>query len=131
VGRTEALPKSRYGVYLLRAREFGQQMERAVTEKAWNSVGLLGVHCVISACDALTTKLAGRRWSGQDHGGVHELVSSLHLPNASVALRQIGKIIAMKNQVEYESRAFTEMEAREVSQKVSRVLIWVTRQIET
>ena len=67
MSRIEALPKSRYRVYLKRALEFAGQMDRAASDEAWNAVGLLGVHSVISACDALTVGRAGQRWSGQDH----------------------------------------------------------------
>ena len=88
-------------VYLERAKEFSRQMERSSSEKAWNSVGLLGVHSVISACDALTIRLAGRRWSGQSHGGVLGTVRELNIPNADTPLRQIADVLEMKNQVEY------------------------------
>jgi hypothetical protein len=125
VARTEVVPKTRYVVYLERAREFESQMNRGAAEKAWNSVGLLGVHCVISACDALTVHRSGQRWSGEDHAGVLGMVSSLQLPDADPALRQISRVLEVKNRVEYESRKFTESEAEGVRQSVSRVLKWV------
>jgi len=116
-------------VYLERANEFSRQMDRAASEKAWNSVGLLGVHCVISACDALTVRLVGRRWSGQDHAGQLGLVRSLNLANADVALRQITDVLDKKNQVYYEARVSTEKEATELSRSARRVLTWVASQI--
>jgi HEPN domain-containing protein len=127
MARTEPLPKSRHKVYLDRAEEFSRQMVRAASEKAWNSVGLLGVHSVISACDALTVRLAGVRWSGQDHSGLLSVVSSLKLIDAP--LRQISDVLEKKNEVEYESRVFTEKEAEEVQRRAMRVLTWVTLQV--
>jgi hypothetical protein len=125
VARTEVVSKTRYAVYLERAREFESQMNRAASDEAWNSVGLLGVHCVISACDALTVQRSGQRWSGQDHAGVVGVVSSLRLSEADPALRQISRVLEVKNRVEYESRKFTASEAEGVRRSVSRVLKWV------
>lgn len=129
MARTEPLPKSRHLVYLARAKEFSGQMERASSEKAWNSVGLLGVHSVISACDALTILFAGRRWSGQTHGGVLGMVRDLNIPNADAALRQVADVLEMKNQVEYEARVFTEGEALALKRRSERILNWVIHQI--
>jgi hypothetical protein len=126
MARTEVVPKTRYVVYLRRAREFETQMNRAATERAWNSVGLLGVHSVISFCDALTVQRSGQRWSGQDHAGVVGMVTSLGLPDTDRVVRQISRALGSKNRVEYESREFTGKEAEEVRQNVSRIQKWVT-----
>ncbi|MCI4366105.1 MAG: hypothetical protein L3K10_08670 [Thermoplasmata archaeon] len=131
MARTEVVPKSRYVVYFERAREFETQMNRASAEGAWNSVGLLGVHCVISGCDALTVQRSGQRWSGQEHAGVVGMVSSLRLPDADRAVRQISRVLEAKNRVEYESREFTEKEAEEARESVSRVHLWVTSLLRT
>ena len=127
--RTEVLPKARYTVYIGRAREFARQMDRAATDRAWNSVGLLGVHCVISACDALTVQRAGQRWSGQDHSGVIGMVNSLQLAKSAVAVRQITQVLDKKNRVEYEAREFTEREGTEICQLAARVLAWISSQL--
>jgi hypothetical protein len=129
VARTEVLPKSRHTVFIARAREFAQQMDRAAAHRAWNTVGLLGVHCVISACDALTVQRAGQRWSGQDRAGVIGMVSSLRLPNSSPNLRQVSNVLDKKNRVEYEAREFTAKEAEGIRQDATRVLAWVTTQL--
>lgn len=125
MARTEVLPKARYTVYLERAREFARQMDRAAGDRAWNSVGLLGVHCVISSCDALTVQRTGQRWSGQAHAGVLGMVGSLHLPKSDVLLRQMAQVLDRKNRVEYEAREFTEKEAEEIRQQSTRVLHWI------
>lgn len=125
MARTEVLPKARYIVYLERAREFARQMNRAAVDRAWNSVGLLGLHCVISSCDALTVQRTGQRWSGQDHAGVLGMVGSLHLPKSDVGLRQMAQVLDRKNRVECEAREFTEKEAEEIRQQSTRVLRWI------
>ena len=104
-------------------------MERASKEKAWNSVGLLGVHSVISACDALTVQVAGKRWSGQTHGGVVGLVRDLNLPDAGPFLKQISEVLEMKNLVEYEARVFSEREALDIQRRSERVLGSVLRRM--
>lgn len=126
MARTEVVSKSRYTVYLARSREFAAQMDRAAAEGAWNSVGLLGVHCVISACDALTVQRTGQRWSGQDHAGVIGMVGSLRLSDIDRVLRQVSHVLEAKNRVEYESREFTKREAEVVRQATSRILSWVS-----
>jgi hypothetical protein len=125
------VPKGRYLVYLRRSDEFERQMTRAVDDRAWNSVGLLGVHTVISACDALTVHLTGQRWSGQDHAGTVGMVGALHVTNADRALRQVSRVLAAKNRVEYEAREFSKTEAEEVCQSVGRVKTWIKAQLPT
>ena len=127
--RSEVLPKARYTVYIARAREFARQMDRAAADRAWNSVGLLGVHCVISACDALTVQRAGQRWSGQDHSGVIGMVNTLQLAGSEAAMRQIAQALDKKNRVEYEAREFTEREATEIRQLAARILAWISSQL--
>jgi hypothetical protein len=125
MARIESVPRARYSVYLDRAKEFAHQMDRTSVEKAWNSVGLLAVHSVIASCDALTVHQSGQRWSGQDHAGVVGMVGSLKLPDSEKAIRQISGVIEKKNQVEYESRPFTEREAEDLRRSAARILKWV------
>jgi hypothetical protein len=129
MARTEVLPKARYSDYLARAREFAHQMDRAAADHAWNSVGLLGVHCVISACDALTVQQSGQRWSGQDPSGVVGMVSSLRLPKSDAVLRQVANVLDRKTRVEYEAREFTEREAAEIRQLSTRIFHWVSSEL--
>jgi hypothetical protein len=129
VPRTEVLPNARYTVYFARAREFARQMDRAAADRAWNSVGLLGVHSVISACDALTVQRAGQRWSGQDHSGVIGMVNSLQLARSEATVRQIAHVLDKKNRVEYEAREFTAREASEIRQLATRILAWISSQL--
>lgn len=129
MGRTEVVPKGRYAVYWDRSKEFAGQMNRAAAERAWNSVGLLGVHSVISACDALTVQRTGQRWSGQDPAGIVGMVGVLHLHETDHATRQISHVLEAKNRVEYESRGFTQREAEDVRRSVERVLAWVKLQL--
>ena len=124
MGRTEVVPKSRYAVYWQRSTEFAAQMDRAAADGAWNAVGLLGVHSVISACDALTVHRAGQRWSGQDHAGIVGMVTALQLGDAERIMRQVARALEAKNRVEYESRTFTEREAQDARQCALRVRVW-------
>lgn len=129
MARMEVLPKSRHAVYLERSKEYAAQMERAASAAAWNTVGLLGVHCVIAAGDALTVGLSGRRWSGQNHDGVLGIVRELGLANAGPPLKQMAAVLELKNQVEYESRPFSEKEALNLMRAAQRVLVWVSNQL--
>jgi hypothetical protein len=129
MARIEIVPKARYRVYLDRAKEFARQMDQSASDEAWSAVGLLALHSVISACDALSVHHSGQRWSGQDHAGVAGVVESLHLSDSAKALRQITDALEKKNQVEYEARPFTEQEAEGLRRAATRVLKWVTDQL--
>ena len=129
MARIESLPESRHQVYLARAKDFAGQMDLAASSHAWNSVGLLAVHTVISACDALTIERSGQRWSGQDHAGVLEVVRSLELSDSPRTLRQISDVLSIKSRVEYEAREFTEVEAEAVRVKAARLLAWVVARL--
>jgi len=124
VSRTEFVPKGRYRVYLHRAEDFQSAMESALQSENWNSVGLLAVHSTISACNALCVAVLGQRSTAQDHSEVRNLISSMNLPSSATTLKQISDVLSVKNRVEYESREFTESEAREVRKKANRILSW-------
>jgi hypothetical protein len=127
--RVEALPKTRSAVFLRRAEDFEGEMRRAADSGSWNSVGLLGVHATISACDALTVHRLGQRWSGQDHNGLRELVGQLQIPGDATVLKQISDVLSLKNRVEYEAREFTRGEATRLAQQTSRILGWVREKL--
>lgn len=129
MGRTEVVPKARYTIYWERSNEFADQMARAAAVGAWSSVGLLGIHSVISACDALTVHRTGQRWSGQDHAGVVGMVSALQLSDPDKLVRQITRALESKNRVEYEARKFTEREALDVQRCANRVRTWIRAQL--
>jgi hypothetical protein len=54
------------------------------------------------------------------------MVDSLDLPDTKKVLRQISDVLEMKNQVEYESRPFTERESEDLRLAAARILKWIT-----
>lgn len=127
--RIQVVSRSKSTVYLLRASELSAQMDRAAAERAWNAVGILGVHAVISACDALTIGVAGQRWAGPDHQGVRGLIESLGLRDVAQPMRQVREVLEQKSKVEYLDREFKAGEAETVRTRTLRILTWVESQL--
>ncbi|MCK5582481.1 MAG: hypothetical protein KAI33_01755, partial [Elusimicrobiales bacterium] len=50
------ISRDRHILYLNKAMEFFEAMVDASQKKNWNATGLAGVHCCISATDALLVK---------------------------------------------------------------------------
>ncbi len=62
--------RDRYTLYWDKAMEFFETMVDASQKRNWNATGLAGVHCCISATDALLVKHAGVRSSSTSHQDV-------------------------------------------------------------
>lgn len=91
----------------------------------WNAAGLEGIHCVISATDALLGLKAKLRPAGESH---YEAIDVLrqYVKNEATSQQasRLARILEKKNVVEYEGRKFTEPEAAAVVKDVSRYLEW-------
>ena len=118
--------KSKYAVYLKKAKEFHQIMIESQKQQQWNAAGLNAVHCAISCCDAITIYYAGIRSIAQDHYSSIDLLSqSVNLPETSSKCATLRKILSDKNIIEYEDRDFTQKEAFEILKLSERFYNWV------
>ncbi len=124
--RIRHVEKSRYRIYLQKAGEFYEEMEAALAGGRWNAVGLNGIHCLISSCDALTVCFLGKRSASQRHEDVIKLINELDIDEKTKRSRlgQALSILQPKTKVEYEGELFTEKEARPMAKRVERFYAW-------
>jgi len=112
--------------YLKKAEEFYLTMAEAFQKGRWNAAGLAGVHCAISATDAILGKKARVRSSGEGHLEAVQLLK-LHIkdPNVGTQSQRLYRVLGEKSSVEYDSREFREAEAAAVVKDVGRYFEWV------
>jgi len=124
------IDKEKYKIYSKKANDFYETMLQAFQENNWNSVGLEGVYCAISAADALIIHWKGIRCASGDHrDSVEFLEQNINDPKDKNYISQFRRIISKKNLIEYEDRSFTAREAEEILKRAERFLNWVKEQI--
>lgn len=112
--------------YLKKAEEFYLTMTEAFQKGRWNAAGLAGIHCAISATDALLGKKARIRSAGDSHlDVVHLLKENITDANVGAQSQRLHRVLSEKSQVEYDSREFREAEAAAVVKDVGRYFEWV------
>ena len=112
--------------YLKKAEEFYLTMAEAFQKGRWNAAGLAGIHCAISATDALLGKKARIRASGESHmEAVHLLKRHVSDANIAAQSQRLYRVLSEKSLVEYDSREFREAEAAAVVKDVGRYFEWV------
>jgi hypothetical protein len=128
-GGFENVQSSNHVIYMEKASAFFRAMSAAYRDENWYSVGLEAVHCAISATDAVLAKRCGIRSTGKDHRDVIKLVEEKLGRLAGTEAAALGRIIAMKNQVEYMDRIFTKKEAEEIYKRTDRYFNWAKKMI--
>ena len=117
--------KSAAGDYLKKASDNYNQMLAAFHASNWNAAATLAVQCAISSADAICVHEKGVRSISQDHLDVCELVATLSLDAAAEKAKQLRKIIARKNMVQYECRNVQKFDADEMTKVTVRFYQWV------
>ena len=130
--KTKVIERSEYAVYLKKAKEFYQTMYQAEKSENWNAVGLNGVHATISLIDALLVRYSGIRSSEENHMVVVDLLTSSignKIKDIAQKSQTARRIIAKKNTVAYENRAFIKSEGLDIIKQVERFYQWAVKQI--
>ena len=121
-----AIEKSRSAVYKMKADDFFESMRNSFLKQNWNASGLAGVHCAISATDALLVKVAGVRSTAESHWEVVTLLKEkIRHAGTDDQARRLDKILSRKNMIEYQDREFTQEEAYSLQKDVERYYSWV------
>ncbi len=124
------IQRSDYTLFWHKAAEFRQAMEDAYAKQNWNALGLASVHCAISANDALIAFYGGRRASGTDHREAIGLLSEVvRSPETGKKALHLKRIIAKKSLIEYESKLFPAVDAKEVYQHALRFYQWAAKML--
>ena len=116
--------------YLKKAFDNYEQMLVAFNASNWNAAGTLAVQCVISSADAICVHEKGVRSVSQDHFDVCDLVTGLYLEGAEEKSKQLRKVIARKNLVQYECRSMHKADAADMVKITTRIYQWVRQMIE-
>ena len=117
--------RSAASAYLKKATDNYDQMLQAFNAENWNAATTLALQCAISSADAICVHDRGVRSISQDHLDVCELVSQLSLESAQEKSKQLRKVIARKNMVQYESRSARLSDADEMVKVTTRFYQWV------
>lgn len=125
---SKKVSRERYAIYWGKAMEFFEAMVDAAQKQNWNAAGLAGVHCCISATDALLVKHAGVRSSSDSHQDVVGLLQA-KIRDAEVAkqAKRLGEVLAQKNLIEYIDKSYTEKDALPLKMSVERYMDWVRK----
>lgn len=123
--KTRNEDKSAAADYFKKATDNYNQMLAAFRASNWNAAATLAVQCVISSADAVCVREKGIRCISQDHLDVCDLVAALPLETANEKAKQLRKIIARKNMVQYECRSVHKTDADEMVKITTRFYQWV------
>jgi len=121
--------KSSAADYLKKASDNYEQMLAAFHASNWNAAATLAVQCAISSADAVCVHELGIRSISQDHLDVCDLVAKVPLESAGGKGKQLRKIIARKNMVQYECRSMRKSDADEMVKVTARVFQWVREKL--
>lgn len=115
--------------YLKKALDNYEQMLAAFHASNWNACATLAVQCAISSADAVCVHEKGVRSVSHDHLDVCDLVAKLVLSGAEDKAKQLRKIIARKNMIQYECRSVYKADAEEMVKITARVYQWVQENV--
>lgn len=118
------VPRGEARVALTKSLEFSEAAQCEAAAKRWNAAGLAAIHSAICAADAALIASAGMRSTSQDHGAVIPLLE-VQIPAFKVKQRrQLGGLLKKKNQVAYERRLLSEVEAKQLVDQATRFTQW-------
>lgn len=122
--------RERHAIYWDKAMEFYETMVDASQKGNWNAVGLAGVHCCISATDALLVKHAGIRSASDDHqDAIALLKAKIDDPDTTKQAERLAGILAEKNLIEYVDKSYPSDKAQALKTSVERYMAWIKKLI--
>jgi HEPN domain-containing protein len=124
--KTVDVPRREAQRYVEKAVEFVEQARDASSSSRHDAAVLNAIHAAISAADAVTVALSGRRSSDPDHQRVADLLEDVAANSSEIRsrTRQLRTLLAKKNVVEYESRRATAREAADAVTRAERLVAW-------
>lgn len=128
---TRDVPRSQASQSLVKCIEFSESAQAALGGHRWNAAGLDAVHAGIAAADAALIATVGIRSVSKDHGAVVSLLESRVPEFGTTQRRQLTGLLKMKNQVAYDQRLLTEVEARQLVDNSTRLVRWATTILAT
>src|SRR3989338_2978746 len=127
--KTVNVEKNDYNIFLKKAKDFYEITLNARDTGNWTAVGLNAVHCAISCSDAMLTFHLGLRSAGEDHMQAVDLLTCLPPALEDGEANNFKRIIAKKNLIAYENRAFRQAEAMDILKLTERFYRWTTSKL--
>lgn len=126
IGKTVSASRAEGRLYVEKATQFLVEAQTAIEQSRHDAAMLNAIHAAISASDAATSSLAGRRSADPDHQRAVDLLEEVAGGSEEIKARvkQMRLLLAKKNVVEYESRRATAKEAKEAVQRAERIVRW-------
>lgn len=124
--KTVAASRADARLYLGKAEQFIDEAKLAAQASRYDAAMLNAIHAAISAADAVTIVLAGRRSSDPNHQCAVDLLIEVGRGSESINAhaRQLSALLARKHQAEYESRRARAVEASDAVSRASRIVDW-------
>lgn len=125
------LPRPLATHYLSKAEQFLEEATIAAEASRHDAAMLNAVHAAISASDAVTVVLAGRRSADPDHQRAADLLEQVAGSSTEIRtrVRQLRGILARKNSVEYEARRATGKDAADAVARAARFVGWAAETV--
>ena len=121
------VPRSHASSAVIKSTEFLESAQSSLGAARWNSAGLSAIHSGIASADAALIAGAGLRSISKDHGAVVGLLEAEVKDFGAAQRRQLTGLLKMKNQVAYDQRLLTDVEARQLVDNASRLNKWARR----
>lgn len=122
--KTTEVNRNDYIIYLKKANDFHEIMQKAKDAELWAAVGLNAVHCAISCCDAILAYHLGIRSISDDHIDAVDLLMRVPQAETSGEVSAYKRIIAKKNLIAYDCREFRQPEATDILKLTERFYNW-------
>jgi len=122
--KTIEVNKGDYTIYLKKANDLYEILQKASDSENWTAVGLNAVHCAISCCDALSVFYLGMRSVSDDHMDAAVLLMRIPQAKSSSEASVYKRIIAKKNLIAYDCREFRQPEAVDIAKQTDRFYRW-------
>ncbi len=130
--KTVTATRAEASLYLAKGEQFLEEAQLALKSSRHDAAMLNSIHAAISAADAVTVALSGRRSADPDHQRVADLLEEVGGRSESIASRvkQLRALLSKKNQVEYESRQARAGEAADAVARALRFVGWAAETVK-
>jgi len=126
----KARSKFTYIIYIKKAEQFFKSMESSLAKNQYDSAALEGIHCVISALDALLIQKSGIVSASSRHEDAVKLLTEIwNTEDVKEASKHAASVINMKTAVEYTDLQVNQKQAVELQKHTQRFLTWAKNKL--
>ncbi len=131
--KTVSVQRREARLFVAKSQQFLEEANSAAAAGRYDAAMLNAIHAAISANDAVTVALSGRRSADPDHARAADLLEEVAIDGGDLVAkaRQFRSILGEKNAVEYESRATSATEAKRTLDRATRFVKWAADVVRT